>query len=89
LVTDTFRDANSGGAPLAHFSASYRTEEENHYGIRLTTKLLCRDFIGHPVTRHPDSLGVVYLAVRDADGSPIAGAELFEWAVILYLYRVK
>ncbi len=24
LVSDTFRDANSGGAPLTHFSASYR-----------------------------------------------------------------
>jgi hypothetical protein len=89
LVSDTFRDANSGGAPLAHISASYRTQEDNHYGIRLTTKPLCRDLIGHPVTRHPDSLGVVHLAVRDADGSPIAGAALSDWVAILYLYRVK
>ena len=90
LVSDTFRDANSGGAPLAHISASYRTQEDNHYGIRLTTKPLCRDLIGHPVTRHPDSLGVVHLAVRDADGlAPIDGAALSDWVAILYLYRVK
>ena len=81
LVSDTFRDANSGGAPLAHFSSSYRMEEDNHYGIRLITKPLYRDHFGHPVTRHPDNLGVVHLAVRDADGSPIAGAALSNWTI--------
>ena len=89
LVSDTCRDANSGGAPLAHFDASYRMEEENHYGTRLTSKPLCREHIGHPVTRHPDSLGVFHLALRDADGSPIAGAALSEWMEIFYLLSVK
>ncbi len=90
LVSDTFRDANSGGAPLAAFSASYRMQKDDHYGIRLSTKPLCMDHIGHPVTRNPDNLGVVHLAVCDADGLfPIAGAALYDWAVILYIYRVK
>jgi len=53
LVSDTSRDANSGGAPLAHFSASYRLEEDSHYGIHLTTKPLYRDHIGHPVSLTP------------------------------------
>jgi len=89
LVSDNFRDANSGGAPLAYFSASCRMEEENHDGIHLSTKPLCRDHIGHPVPRNPDSLGVIHLDVRDADSSPLAGAALSDWAVRLYFYRVK
>jgi hypothetical protein len=90
LVSDTFRDNTSGGAPLAHFSASYRMEEENHYGIRFSTKPLCRDHVGHPTTRPPDNLGVVHLVVRDAGGlAPIAGAALSDWTIVLYFYRVK
>jgi hypothetical protein len=88
LVSDTFRDANSGSAPLAHISASYRSQEDNHFGIRLSTKPLFLDLVGHPVTRHPDSLDVVHLAVRDGL-APIDGAALSEWAIILYLHRVK
>ena len=65
LVSDTFRNVNSGGASLAHLSASYRVEEENHNGIRLTTKPICRNHIGHPSTHSPDNLGVVHLAERD------------------------
>jgi hypothetical protein len=88
LVSDTFRDANSGGAPLAHFSKSYRLEEDDFYGIRLSTKPLARDQIGHPITRPPDNLGVVHLAVRDANGlAPLVGA-LSDWTVILYFYRI-
>ncbi len=68
LVSNTFRDANSGDAPLAHFSGSYRLEEENHYGLRMTTKPLPRDHIGHPVARPPDNMGVAHFGVRDANG---------------------
>ena len=56
LVSDTFRAVKSGGAHLPHLSASYRMQEENHYGIRLTTKPLCRDNIGNlvfPAPRQP------------------------------------
>ncbi len=90
LVCDTFRDANSGGVPLAHISASYRLQEGDHYGLRLTPKPLARDHIGHPVTRYPDSRGVANFRVRDADGlAPLVGAALSDWAIILYLYRFK
>ena len=89
LVSDTFRDANSGGAPLANFPASYRLHEDDHYGARLTTKTLTRDQIGHPITRPPDSLGVAHFEVRNTNGlAPLVGA-LSDWTVILYFYRVK
>ncbi len=89
LVSDTFRDANSSGAPLAHFSASHRSMEDDHYGVRLTTKPLTRDQIGHPITRPPDRLGVAHFEVRNTNGlAPLVGA-LSDWTVILYFYRVK
>jgi hypothetical protein len=89
LIRDIFRDANSGGAPLAHFSASHRSMEDDNYGLRLTIKPLARDNIGHPITRPPDSLGVAHFEVRDADGlAPLVG-EQSDWTVILYFYRVK
>ena len=89
LVSDTFRDASSGGAPLAHLSGSYRLEEENHYGLRLTTKPLPRDHIGHPVSRTPDNLGTAHFELRDANGlAPLVGLPS-DWTIILYFYRVK
>ena len=90
LVSDTFRDANSGGAPLAPFGASYRLEMDSHYGIRLTTNPVGRDHIGHPITRHPDNMGITHFGVRDEDGlAPIAGVALSDWAITLNFYRVK
>ncbi len=89
LVSDIFRDANSGDAPLAHLSASHRLDEKNHYGLRLTTKPLPRDNIGHPITRLRDNLGTAHLELRYADFlAPLAGI-LSDWTKILYLYKVK
>ncbi len=89
LASDTFRDASSGGAPLAHLSASHRLEEENHYGLRLSTKPLPRDHIGHPITRPPDYLGTAHFKLRDADSlAPLVGV-LSDCMIILYLYQVK
>ena len=48
-VSDTFRDAYSGSSVLAHLCRSFRVDEENYYGIRLSTKSLARDIIGQPV----------------------------------------
>jgi hypothetical protein len=61
MVSDTFRDAVSGGTPLAHFSRSYRIGKDDHYGLRLTSKPLPRDHIGHPVTRPPANIGAIHL----------------------------
>jgi len=84
LVGVTFRDVNSGGAPLAHFSASNRMEEDSHYDIRLSSKPFCRDHVGHPVSRLPDNPGVAHFAVRNPKGlAPIAGAALPDWTMIL------
>jgi len=72
LVSDTFRDAASGGAPLAHFSLSYCIGEDDHYGLRLTNKPLSGDNIGHPVTRSPDNVGAVHLLGSAERGRPSA-----------------
>ncbi len=89
MVSDTFCDANSGGALLAHLSGSYRLEEENHFGLRLTTKPLFRDHIGHPVTRPPDNRGVAHFGVLDANGLAPSVGVISEWTDVLYFYRVK
>jgi hypothetical protein len=89
LVSNTFRDASSGGAPLAHLIAPHRLEEENHYGLILTTKPLPRNHIGHPIIRSPDILGTAHFELRDAEGlAPLVGV-LSDWTVVLYFYRVK
>ena len=90
IVSDTFRDAASGGAPLAHFSIFYRIGEDDHYGLGLTNKLLLRDNIGHPVTRPPDNIGAIHLKVLNSDGlTPLVYPEtLSDWAIALYFYRV-
>jgi hypothetical protein len=68
IVSDTFRDAASGGAPLAHFSRSHRIGEDDHYGFRLTNKPLARAHIGHPVIRPPDNIGAIHIEVLSSDG---------------------
>ena len=90
MVSDTFRDAASGGASLAHFSLSHRIREDDHYGICLTNKPLSRDNIGHPVTRPPDNIGAMYLEVLNSDGlTPLVyPATLSDWAITLYFNRV-
>ena len=90
MVSDTFRDAASGGAPLAHFSLSYRIGEDDHYGLRLTNKPLSRDNIGHPVTRPPDNIGAIHIEVLSSDGlTPLVyPATLSDWAITLYFFRV-
>jgi hypothetical protein len=90
LVSDTFRHAGSGGAPLAHLSRSHRIGEDDHYGFRLTSKPLPRDHIGHPVTRPPDNIGAIHLEVLSSDGLvPLVYPEtLSDWAITLYFYRV-
>jgi hypothetical protein len=90
LVSDTFRDAASCGAPLAHFSLSYRIMEDDHYGMRLTNKPLSRDNIGHPVTRSPDNVGAVHLEVLNAEGlAPLVYPEaLLDWSITMYFYKV-
>ena len=90
LVSDTFRHAGSGGAPLAHFSRSHRIEEDDHYGFHLTNKPISRDNIGHPVTRIPDKIGAIHLEVMSLDGLfPLVYPEtLLDWAITLYFYRI-
>ncbi len=90
IVADTFRDAASGGAPLALFSRSNRIGEDDHYGFRLTNKPLARDHIGHPVTRPPDNIGAIHIEVLTSDGiTPLIYPEtLSDWAITLYFYRV-
>jgi hypothetical protein len=68
LVSDTIRDVASSGAPLEHFSLSYRIGEDDHYGLRLANKPLSRDNIGQPVTRSLDNVGAVHLEVLNAEG---------------------
>jgi hypothetical protein len=68
LLSDTFHDAKSGGAPIAFLSRSDRPSEAAYYSTRLTTKPLARDHIGHPVSRPLDNLGAVHFTVMSADG---------------------
>jgi hypothetical protein len=66
IVADTFRDAYSGSSVLAHLGRSFRVDEENYYGLRLSPKPLARDTIGQPVTRHIDNIIAVHLSMRYA-----------------------
>jgi hypothetical protein len=68
MASITFCNAASGGAPLAHFSLSYRIGEDDHFGIRLSSKPPARDHIGQPVTRSPDNVGAVHLEVLNTEG---------------------
>ncbi len=63
MVSNIFRDADNGSGPLAHFSLSYRKDEDNHYGLRMINKPLSRLNIESPLTRPPDNLGAVHLEV--------------------------
>ena len=87
-VSDTFRDAYSGSSVLAHLGRSFRVDEENYYGLRLTTKPLARDTIGQPVSWPIYDINSVHLAVRYAGTlAPLVGG-LPDWEVCLYFYRV-
>jgi hypothetical protein len=66
VVSDTSRDAYSGSSVIAHLGRSFRVDEDNYFGLRLTTKPLSRDAIGQPVTRPIDNIDSVHLAVRYA-----------------------
>ncbi len=65
-VSYTFRDAYSGSSVFAQLGRSFRIDEDNNFGLRLTTKPLARDTIGQPVTRPIDNISSVHLAVRYA-----------------------
>ncbi len=65
-VSDTFRDSYSGRSVIAHIGRSCRIDEDNYFGIRLTTKALARDTIGQPATRPIANIGSVHLAARYA-----------------------
>ena len=88
IVSDTFRDAFSGSSVLAHLGRSFRIDEENYYGLRLSTKPLARDTIGQPVSRPIDNINSIHLAVRYAGTlAPLVGG-LPDWEICLYFYRV-
>jgi hypothetical protein len=83
-----FRDAYSGSSVIAHLGRSFRIEEENYYGLRLSTNPLARDTIGQPVTRPIDNINAMHLAVRYAGTlAPLVGT-LLDWEIVLYFYRV-
>ncbi len=74
VVSDTFRDAYSGSSVIAHLGRSFRVDEENYYGLRLSTKPLARDTIGQPLSRSIDNMNSIHLAVRYACSlSPLVG----------------
>jgi hypothetical protein len=88
VVSDTFRDAYSGSSVIAHLGRSFRIDEDNYYGLRLTTKPLARDTIGQPVIRPIDNIDSIHLAVRYAGTlAPLVGT-IPDWEIVLYFYRV-
>jgi hypothetical protein len=88
VVSDTFCDVYSGSSGIAHLGRSFRIDEENYYGLRLSTKPLARDTIGQPVTRPIDNMNGVHLAVRYAGTlAPLVGS-IPDWEIVLYFYRV-
>jgi hypothetical protein len=88
IVSDTFRVAYSGSSILADLESSFRIDEENYYGIRLSSKLLARDIIGQPVTRPIDNINAVHLSVRYAGTFvPLVGT-IPDWEIVLYFFRV-
>ncbi len=46
VISDTFRDVYSGSSVIAHLGRSFRVDEDNYFGLRLTTRPLARDTIG-------------------------------------------
>ena len=88
VVSDTFRDVYSGSLVIAHLGRPTRVDEDNCFGLRLTTKPLARDTIGQPVTRPIGNINAVYLAVRYAGTlAPLVGT-IPGWEIVLYFYRV-
>jgi hypothetical protein len=88
VVSDTFRDAYSDSSVLAHLGRFFRVDEDNYFGLRITTKPLARDTIVQPVTRPIDNIDSVHLAGRYAGTlAPLAGT-LPDWEIVLYFYRI-
>jgi hypothetical protein len=88
IVSDTYRDAYSGGSVLAHLGWSFRVDEDNYFGLRLSTKPLARDTIGQPVKRPIDNINAVHLSVRSAGSlDPLIGT-LPVWEIVIYFYGV-
>jgi hypothetical protein len=88
VVSDTFHDAYSGRSVIAHLGRSFRVDEDNYFGLRLTTKPLARDNIGQPVTRPIDNIDSAHIAVRYAGTlAPLVGT-IPDWEIKLYFYRV-
>ncbi len=84
VVSDTYRDAYSGSSVIAHLDRSFRIDEDDYVGLRLTTKPLERDTIGQPVTRLIDNIDSVNLAVRNAGTlAPLVGT-IPDWEIVLY-----
>jgi hypothetical protein len=74
LVSDTCRGTYSGSSVLAHLGRSLRIDEENYYGLRLSTKPLARNTIGQPVTRPIANINALHLVVRYAGSlAPLVG----------------
>jgi hypothetical protein len=81
-VSGIFRDAYSGSSVLAHLGHSFHIDEENYYGLRLSTKPLARDTISQPLTRPIDNINGIHLAVRYAGNlAPLVGG-LPGWEIV-------
>ncbi len=88
VVSDTFRDAYSGSSVIDHLGRSFRVDEDNYFGLRLTIKPLSRDTLGHPVTRPIDNINSAHLAMMYAGTLvPLVGT-IPDWEIFSYFYRV-
>jgi hypothetical protein len=88
IISDIVRDAYRGSSILARLGRSFRIDEENYYGIRLSTKPLARDIIGQSVTIPIDNINAVHLSLWYAGSLATLVGALPDWEIMLYFYRV-
>ncbi len=87
FFSQTFGDNNNGDGVIGHLPKSFRSGEDFHYGLRLTTRPTARNTIGYPVRTPLDNLSSIHITVQNAATLAPITAGLREWSACLYFYR--
>jgi hypothetical protein len=90
VTSDTINPGVNNNRILGMLGRSFRTNEENFFGLRLTTKPCTRDHIGYELKGDElDSLAEFHIGMRKESGATLTSPSLLRnWSMTLVFYRV-